>query len=205
MRHALAVKLRCDGPLGPVMLVTSLALSLLAALSALSACASSRAPDPRHAARPEGCAVKSFAETPNVPIDELGVVDVDCAGQDKCSRKLLDEVCARGGDIVWGLGENAITGKRMKGHAAHSASANFGPRAKGCEVLVRADAPVEPTENIGPVSATCGEETSDDECTRALQDEACRLGADVVWGVGAPLVRGTKKTMSGRAAHTKPH
>ena len=173
-------------------------------VAALAACATTKAPDPRHPARQLGCAVKSFAETPNVPIDELGVVEVDCSGPEKCARKLLDEVCVRGGDIVWGLGENAVTSMKMKGHAAHSASANFGPRAKGCEVLVRADAPVEPTENIGPVSATCGEETSDVDCTRQLQDEACRLGADVVWGVGVPIARGSKKTMSGRAAHTKP-
>lgn len=177
----------------------------LAAIVAIASCATTKAPDPRHPARQLGCAVKSFAETPTVPIDELGVVEVDCSGPEKCARKLLDEVCLRGGDIVWGLGENAVTSMKMKGHAAHSASANFGPRAKGCEVLVRSDAPVEPTENIGPVSATCGEDTSDADCTRQLQDEACRLGADVVWGVGEPIVRGSKKTMSGRAAHTKPH
>ena len=179
-----------------LLLVTPVALSIVA-------CAASLAPDPRHPARPLGCGVKSFAETPSVPVDDLGVVEVDCAGQAKCARKLLDEVCARGGDIVWGLGENTITSMKMKGHAAHTASANFGPRAKGCDVEVRADAPVVPVENIGPVSATCGEDTSDAECTRQLQDEACRLGADVVWGVGAPVARGSKKTMSGRAAHAR--
>ena len=170
---------------------------------AVTACGASTAPDPRHPARPIGCAVKSFAEAPNVPVDELGAVEVDCTGEAHCARKLIDEVCKRGGDVVWGLGENTITSMKMKGHAAHTASASYGPRAKGCDVEVRTDAPVTPTENIGTVSATCGEDTSDADCTRQLQDEACRLGADVVWGVGAPIVRGSKKTMSGRAVHTK--
>lgn len=61
-----------------------------------------------------------------------------------------------------------------------------------------------PTENIGPVSATCGADTKDDDCLRTLKDETCKLGGDVVWGVeDAPSMSLGKKKLSGRAAHTK--
>jgi uncharacterized protein YbjQ (UPF0145 family) len=61
-----------------------------------------------------------------------------------------------------------------------------------------------PTENIGTVRARCATDVSRDECTRELQDQACRLGANVVWGVDfAPRVVDEKNEWSGRAAHTK--
>jgi hypothetical protein len=58
--------------------------------------------------------------------------------------------------------------------------------------------------NIGPVTATCGPDIRDDDCQRALLDQVCKLGGDLVWGVsdGPSMVNG-KKQMSGRAAHTK--
>jgi hypothetical protein len=60
-----------------------------------------------------------------------------------------------------------------------------------------------PTENVGPVSATCTADTSDDDCARALKDEGCKLGADLIWGVTGPEIRDGKKRMSGRAALIK--
>ncbi len=178
-------------------------LASLASLVAFAACGGSKAKDPRYPARNDGCAVKSYAGEPSIAVDDLGMVEVNCEGAAKCGRKLLDEVCRAGGDVVYGLGENPVSSLKMTGHAAHSANKGFAPRAKGCDVKVYADAPTTPTENIGPVSATCAQEVSDADCSRALQDQACELGGDVVWGVAAPVAAGTKKVVSGRAAHTK--
>ena len=81
------------------------------------------------------------------------------------------------------------------------------PSAEGCAVAVFPEAPSTPTENIGPVSATCDDFVSDEVCLRTLKDEACKLGGDVVWGVPAasqPVSGTTKKRFQGRAAHTAP-
>lgn len=60
------------------------------------------------------------------------------------------------------------------------------------------------TDNIGAVNATCGESIGDDACVRELKDQACKLGADVVWGVSEkPSMALGKKKLAGRAAHTK--
>jgi hypothetical protein len=169
---------------------------------ALVACGS-KAKDPRYPARADGCAVKSFAGEPTMAVDDLGVVEIDCDGSAKCGRKLLDEVCRAGGDVVWGLGENSLTSMKMRGHAAHVANKGFAPRSAGCDVKVFADAPSTPTENIGPVSATCAQETSDADCMRTLKDQVCELGGDVVWGVAPPVAAGNKKVLSGRASHSR--
>lgn len=80
-------------------------------------------------------------------------------------------------------------------------------RESGCEIKIFQDTPPVPTDNIGPVTATCDPELPDPVCMRTLQDEACKLGADVVWGVEAPTTVATqvgqRKKFSGRAAHTK--
>jgi hypothetical protein len=60
------------------------------------------------------------------------------------------------------------------------------------------------TDNIGPVRASCDESVTDADCVRELQDQACKLGADTVWGVGDnPTTQAGKKKLSGRAAHQK--
>lgn len=80
----------------------------------------------------------------------------------------------------------------------------FPPQKEGCEITVYADAPTAPTENIGTVNAICGDDVSDADCLRTLKDQACKLGADVVWGVpDKPTLSLGKKKLSGRAAHTK--
>lgn len=172
------------------------------ALIALTACGASTAPDPRYPARPEGCGLKSFEGSPPFPVDELGAVEVDCAGTNRCGRKLADEVCKRGGDVVWGLGGNTSPSNVKRGRAAHTSHTNWGPRAEGCAIAVSAEAPSTPSENIGPVSASCSADDSDDACMRVLRDETCKIGGDLLWGVGAPTVRGTRKHFTGRAAHT---
>lgn len=80
----------------------------------------------------------------------------------------------------------------------------YPPQKEGCEVQVFEDTPAMPTENIGAVDARCDEIVSDEECLRTLKDEACKLGANVVWGVPQkPTMDLGKKKLSGRAAHTK--
>lgn len=80
----------------------------------------------------------------------------------------------------------------------------YPPREPGCDVKIFVEIPPMPTDNIGPVMATCDEGISDADCMRTLKDQACKLGADLVWGVDdvKSKVPGQKK-LAGRAAHTK--
>ena len=88
--------------------------------------------------------------------------------------------------------------------AAPDKDARFPARAEGCEVAVFPETPSMPTDNIGPVMATCGQDISNDDCLRTLKDQACKLGGDVVWGVAdVPSQSQGKKKLAGRAAHTK--
>jgi hypothetical protein len=70
-------------------------------------------------------------------------------------------------------------------------------------VKIFAEMPPIPTDNIGPVEARCDESVSDTDCRRTLMDQACKIGADVIWGVEEPAHRNGKKVYDGRAAHTK--
>ena len=80
----------------------------------------------------------------------------------------------------------------------------YGPRPEGCEITLFHDAPTVPTDNIGTVNAICGDDVKDADCMRTLKDEACKLGADVIWGVeDKPSMSYGKKKWDGRAAHTK--
>ncbi len=61
-----------------------------------------------------------------------------------------------------------------------------------------------PTENIGTVRSRCATDVSRADCIRELSDQACRLGADVVWGVAdTPRAVDDKNEWAGRAAHTR--
>ena len=86
-----------------------------------------------------------------------------------------------------------------------SEPSRFPPREPGCDVRVfNEDAPNIPTENIGSVTASCDDRTPVDDCMRTLKDEACKLGANVVWGVSDEPTRANGKIkLAGRAAHTK--
>lgn len=80
----------------------------------------------------------------------------------------------------------------------------YPPQKEGCEVQIFQETPTQQTDNIGPVSSTCGEDVSDQDCLRTLKDEACKLGANVIWGVEPnPTKQLGKKKFFGRAAHTK--
>jgi hypothetical protein len=139
-----------------------------------------------------------------MPVDELGVVSIDCStGANACERQLLDAVCSRGGDVAWGMADNALTATHLVAHAAHSRRVTQGPRDRGCAVQVYSDAPTLPTENIGPVTANCAEDDTREQCLRELQDQVCLLGGDVLWQIGGPRREGNRQRMYGRAAHTK--
>lgn len=77
-------------------------------------------------------------------------------------------------------------------------------RPAGCTVALTYGSPVSDTTNLGVVTATCGEDIGEAACLRQLQDEVCKLGGDVVWGVSEKPERvGDKNKYTGRAAVTK--
>jgi hypothetical protein len=186
-----------------------LPLAALAVVSVVSAACGGSAPDARYPAREDGCPVRSYAGSATIPVDELGSVQVDCApgSGGTCERQLMNVVCRRGGDVLWGLGENALNSATLVGHAAHSKRATQGPHERGCKLQVFQSTPPMHTENIGPVTARCDQDDSREVCERELEDQACLLGADVLWQVEGPAPEGTpngiKQVMRGRAAHTK--
>lgn len=99
----------------------------------------------------------------------------------------------------------ALTAAWVMGCGGAPADARFPARPEGCDVqIVHEDAPNVPTENIGRVSASCTDLTSDDDCYRTLKDQVCKLGGDVVWGVEpAPVIKDGKKRLTGRAAKAR--
>lgn len=82
-------------------------------------------------------------------------------------------------------------------------AALFPSRPEGCEVHLFHESPDVPTTNIGPVRARCGLDVADADCVRTLEDQVCKLGGDIVWGVSdRPQVEGDKNYWQGRAAHS---
>jgi hypothetical protein len=82
--------------------------------------------------------------------------------------------------------------------------ARYPPRPEGCDVKIFHDTPDVPTHNLGPVRSSCGDDVSDADCIRALLDEVCKLGGDVVWGVPEQPTKGDGHShWSGRAAHRR--
>jgi hypothetical protein len=161
-------------------------------------------PDARYPAREAGCPVKSLPGAPPVPVDDLGTVTADCdSAGGACERRLLDAVCRVGGDVAYGLGDNALTSVHPTARAAHTRRATQGPRERGCAVRVVADVAPGRVENIGQVTALCDGDDSDDTCLRELEDQVCLLGGDVVWQLDGPSPEGNKRRMIGRAAHSK--
>jgi hypothetical protein len=177
-------------------------------IAALAACGGS-APDARYPVREDGCPVKMYPGPPAIAVDELGVVQVECPadGGSGCDRLLENAVCRRGGDVAWGAGENAVSASIRAVHAAHSRRATQGPRERGCALQIYTTSLPVPAENIGPVNALCNEDDSREVCTRELADQACLLGADLLWQVDGPTPESTpngpRLRMDGRAAHTR--
>jgi hypothetical protein len=77
-------------------------------------------------------------------------------------------------------------------------------RPEGCDVKLFHEHPTMATDNLGPVMASCSPDVADGGCVRQLEDETCKLGGDVVWGVPDKPTRDEGKNLwFGRAAHTK--
>ena len=92
----------------------------------------------------------------------------------------------------------------LLGCPAPQKEGQYPARPEGCDIKVFPEIPPMPTDNIGPVMATCGADISNDDCMRTLKDQACKLGGDVVWGVdNVPSMSLGMKKLAGRAAHTK--
>jgi hypothetical protein len=178
----------------------------MAAVVVVAACGGS-APDARYPAHEDGCPVRLYPGPAGIPVDDLGVVKVECPPGRPCERLLENEVCRRGGDVLWGTADDAINAGVLVGHAAHSRRATKGPRERGCPIQIYADTLPMPAENIGPVTVLCNPDDSRDACQRELADQACRLGGDLLWQVDGPspedTQNGPKLRMHGRAAHTK--
>jgi len=184
--------------------VTTLGRGAFAAAVFVAACSNSNSPDARYPARNLGCPVKAVAGESPKPVDDLGTVTVECASAGgACQRQLLDEVCKRGGDVAWGLGDNAPSSVHPIAHAAHTRRVTQGPHERGCAVQVYPDAPTGHTENIGPVEATCALDDREEVCLRELQDQVCLIGGDVLWQVEGPAPAGDRQRIRGRAAHSK--
>jgi hypothetical protein len=99
--------------------------------------------------------------------------------------------------IAFGLGA-------CGGGSAKEQAAKYPARQSGCEIQIFPENPSYQTDNIGPVQASCDESVSDSDCLRTLKDEACKLGADTVWGVNDnPTRQLGRKKFFGRAAHQK--
>lgn len=83
-------------------------------------------------------------------------------------------------------------------------SSKYPAQPEGCEVVIFQGPPTMATDNIGPVRAVCDDQIPEAECLRELKDQACKLGANVIWGVPpGPSFEDRKQLLSGRAAHTK--
>jgi hypothetical protein len=105
-----------------------IAASLLVASVAV-ACGAPRPLDARYPARPEGCDVKLFHESPTMQTDNLGPVTATCStdvSDADCLRTLMDQACRLGGDVIWGVPERpALEGGKNVwiGRAAHAKEA----------------------------------------------------------------------------------
>ena len=79
-------------------------------------------------------------------------------------------------------------------------------RAEGCEVKIfHTPQPTMAVDAIGTAQAVCDQDrVSEADCTRELKDQACKIGADVLWDVPfQPTYEYGKQLWSGRAGHTK--
>jgi hypothetical protein len=65
-----------------------------------------------------GCVVEVFEEAPTGATDNLGTVSARCSedvSDAECLRQLQDEVCAMGGNVVWGvrMPPRVVEGKKL--------------------------------------------------------------------------------------------
>jgi len=101
----------------------------------------------------------------------------------------------------------ACAGSSPEASHATRVRPDYPSQPRGCAIRVYEDAAPTHTVNIGTVTAMCTESDSRDTCLRELEDQACLLGADVLWQIEGPtpeaMASGMGQRMRGRAAHTK--
>lgn len=74
--------------------------------------------------RPRNCPVEVLESSPTVPTQNIGTAVARCTADiddAACMRQLQDEVCALGGDVVWGVSmppKVVEGGKQLSGRAA---------------------------------------------------------------------------------------
>ena len=106
--------------------VEAVAILALSAVAVGVACGGGSTLDARYPKRAEGCDVKIYHDTPDVPTDNLGPVQARCAEEfteEQCLRTLKDAVCAMGGDVAWGVNDAPVkeNGKnKWFGRGAHT-------------------------------------------------------------------------------------
>src|SRR5262249_8036486 len=83
----------------------------------------------------------------------------------------------------------------------------YPPRAAGCEVRIfngKITGPMK-YDDLGRVDAICGNDISEKDCIRELQDQACKLGGDMLYDVPTEPTRPSPDKVLYRAhvAHTR--
>ena len=78
-----------------------------------------------------------------------------------------------------------IVGLALTACGGYRPAPSFPASQPGCEVtLYRGGLPDGVrVDELGDVAASCGKDAADSDCIRALQDEVCKLGGDVVYEV----------------------
>lgn len=100
-------------------------VSLVLGVVLLAGCGAPEKPS-KYPARPEGCEVQVFPESPTMPTENIGPVNAICGDDIKdedCLRTLKDAACKLGGDVVWGVADvpsKSLGKKRLNGRAAHT-------------------------------------------------------------------------------------
>ena len=96
-------------------------------LCASLGCASSTARTRTADALPPGCPVEVLRDgTPTRPVRSLGEATARCTGDamgdmPACTRALQDQVCALGGDTVWGITSSQTDEALvLRGHVGHT-------------------------------------------------------------------------------------
>jgi hypothetical protein len=82
----------------------------------------------------------------------------------------------------------------------------YPPQPEGCKVMIF-NGPVPSTvkfDHLGRVDMICGELIAHSDCMRALMDEACKLGGDILYDIVGPTKPAPDKVKyDGRVGHTR--
>jgi hypothetical protein len=82
---------------------------------------------------------------------------------------------------------------------SHAPDARYPERNAGCPVKALPGEPPMPVDDLGSVTVECT--STGGACQRQLMDAVCKLGGDVLWGLGDNTVTSTHPVA--HAAHTR--